>query len=430
MRVSGSGGEELSSESVGLGRMTSGIIPRLMSVLAYRRLWYAGIGYYNAYWIEIVTTGWVALVMSGSAFDVGLVGFCRTLPMLVLGLALGAVSDRIRRTTLLLAIQALGLTISAALTVLFIFDRANLLTLCVSSGLFGCGWAADYSTRRTLISEMQTTERTGNAMSLEAMSQQGSKIGATIVAGALLAAGGATLSYAVLTAIYAYGIFAVFRLRRVFDDHEKRHRSSISLIRLIGEGFSSSVRIPLIRAVLLVTVVMNLLVFPYQQIIPVIARQILDIGPQRMGILAGADGIGAIAVAGLLVFRARVALAGRYFLGGALCATVIVICLGISRVFPLSLSLQILAGGFSGAFGAMQPVLVINNVAPEMRARALGVLAMAIGCTPIGILLSGTLSSLIGPSATLAGTGSVALVLLGLIAVSNRALIRTKIATK
>ncbi|HVB63193.1 MAG TPA: MFS transporter [Nitrolancea sp.] len=420
----------MSSESVGLGRMTGGIIPLLMSVLAYRRLWYAGIGYYNAYWIEIVTTGWVVLVMSGSAFDVGLVGFCRTLPMLVLGVTLGAVSDRIRRTTLLLAVQAGGMVISALLALLFIFDRANLMTLCVSSALLGSGWAADYSTRRALISEMQTTERTGNAMSLEAMSQQGSKIGATIVAGALLAAGGATLSYAVLTAIYAYGVVAVLRLRRVFDDREKRHRGSISLIRLIGEGFSTSVRAPLIRAVLLVTVVMNLLVFPYQQIIPVIARQVLDIGPQRMGVLAGADGIGAIAVAGVLVFRARSALAGRVFLGGALSATVIVICLGTSRVFPLSFSLQILAGGFSGAFGAMQPVLIINNVAPEMRARALGVLAMAIGCTPIGILLSGTLSSLFGPSVTLAGTGSVAFVLLVLIAVSNRALIRTKLSTK
>jgi hypothetical protein len=415
---------------VGLGRVTGGVVPLLMSVLAYRRLWYAGIGYYNAYWIEIVTTGWVVLVMTGSAFDVGLVGFCRTLPMLVLGLALGAVSDRIRRTTLLLAIQAVGMTVAALLTILFLLDRANLFALCVSSGLFGCGWAADYSTRRALISEMHDPKITGNAMSLEAMSQQGSKIGATIVAGALLAAGGAALAFGVLTAFYAYGLFAILRLRHIYDERETRRGGSISLLRLIGEGFSTSVRIPLIRGVLLVTVVMNLLVFPYQQIVPVIARQILDIGPQRMGILAGADGIGAIAVAGMLVFRARSALAGRVFLGGALSATTMVILLGTSHVFPLSLSFQILAGGCSGAFASMQPLLIINNVAPQFRARALGVLAMAIGCTPLGILLSGTLSSIFGASATLAGTGCVAMLLLVVIAVSNRALIRTKLATR
>jgi hypothetical protein len=76
----------------------------------------------------------------------------------------------------------------------------------------------------------------------------------------------------------------------------------------------------------------------------------------------------------------------------------------------------------------MQPVLMINNVEPHMRARALGVLAMAIGCSPLGILLSGALSSTIGARATLAGTGALALVLLVLIAVSNRALIRIKVA--
>jgi predicted MFS family arabinose efflux permease len=106
----------------------------------------------------------------------------------------------------------------------------------------------------------------------------------------------------------------------------------------------------------------------------------------------------------------------------------VVVLLGISQVFPLSLCLQILAGGCAGAFASMQPVLIINNVEPRLRARALGVLAMAIGCTPLGILLSGTLSSTIGARTTLAGTGALALVLLVLIAVSNRALIRVKVA--
>lgn len=392
--------------------------------MPYRRLWYSGLGYYNAYWVEIITTGWVVLTMTGSAFDVGLVGFCRTLPMLVLGLVLGAVSDRVKRTVLLLGVQCGGLVVSTLLAILFLLDHANLATLCVGSGLLGCGWAADFSTRRALISELNRPELSGNAMSLEAMSMQGSKIGATILAGALLAAGGATLAYGVLAGIYAYGVVAMLRVRCVYQDGNARRGESIPLIRLIAEGFSASVRIPLIQAVLLVTVVMNLLVFPYQQIVAVVAQQILAIGPQRMGILAGADGIGAIAVAGTLVFLARPAKAGSFFLGGAFLGTVMVIALGVSRVFPLSLCLQVLAGGLFGAFGSMQPVLIINTVEPQFRARALGVLAMAIGCTPLGILLSGTLSSTIGASATLAGTGTLALLLMITISVANRSLIR------
>lgn len=418
----------MTSSATERGVTSGGIVSSLTAILPYRRLWYSGLGYYSAYWVEIITTGWVVLTMTGSAFDVGLVGFCRTLPMLLLGLALGAVSDRIRRTTLLLGVQSAGLLISASLTLLFLFDRANLAALCCGSALIGCGWAADFTTRRALVSEMNRPELTGNAMSLEAMSMQGSKIVATIVAGALLAAGGATLAYGVLAVIYAYGVLAVLRVRRVYREDAAPRGETVPLIHLIRQGFSTCVRIPLIQAVLLVTVVMNLLVFPYQQIIAVIARQILDVGPQPMGILAGADGIGAIAVAGTLVFLARPAKAGRFFLGGAFFGTFMVVGIGLSRVFPLSFCLLVLAGGFFGAFGSMQPVLIINAVEPQFRARALGVLAMAIGCTPLGILLSGTLSSTIGATATLVGTGTLALALMISITIANRALIRSSVA--
>jgi MFS family permease len=417
----------VSTGRAAINERAGGIVSSLKSVLPYRRLWFASLGYYNAYWVEIISTGWVVLTMTGSAFDVGLVGFCRTLPMLVLGLILGAVSDRIRRTTLLLGVQSAGLAVSITLALLFLFDRANLAALCLCSGLIGCGWAADFSTRRALISEMNRPELSGNAMSLEAMSMQGSKIVATIFAGALLAAGGATLAYAALAVIYAYGVTAILRVRRVYQESDARRLESVPLIRLIAEGLRTSIRIPLIQAVLLVTVVMNLLVFPYQQIVAVIAKQILDVGPQQMGILAGADGIGAIAVAGTLVFLARPAKAGRFFLGGAFFGTFMVVGIGLSHVFPLSLCLQVLAGGFFGAFGSMQPVLIINTVEPRFRARALGVLAMAIGCTPLGILLSGTLSSTIGATATLTGTGTLALLLIIAITVANRSLVRSSV---
>ena len=407
--------------------VADGIVGALRSIVPYRRLWYSGLGYYSAYWVEIITTGWVALAMTGSPFDVGLVGFCRTLPMLVLGLALGAVSDRIRRTTLMLAVQSAGFVVSATLAFLFLIDHGNLLLLCFGSGLIGCGWAADFTSRRALISEINRPELSGNAMSLEAMSMQGSKISATIVAGALLAAGGATLAYAALAGIYAYGVLAILRVRRVYQEDGAAHSTAVPLIRLIREGFSTSVRIPIIQALLLVTVVMNLLVFPYQQIIAVIAKQILDIGPQRMGILAGADGVGAIAVAGTLVFLARPAKAGPFFLGGAFFGTMVVVILGLSRIFPLSLCLQVLAGAFFGAFSAMQPVVIINTVEPQFRARALGMLAMAIGCTPLGILLSGTLSSTIGATATIVGMGALALLLIISITVANRSLIRSSV---
>ncbi len=66
-------GSRVKVESTGAieHRRADGVVAALTSVVPYRRLWYAGIGYYSAYWVEIVSTGWVVLNMTGSAFYVG-----------------------------------------------------------------------------------------------------------------------------------------------------------------------------------------------------------------------------------------------------------------------------------------------------------------------------------------------------------------------
>ena len=78
------------------GRVVQGARPAVLASAPYRGLWLGGLLYYHAFWFEIVAAGWVALALTASPFAVGLVGFCRMLPMLALGLVLGAVADRVR----------------------------------------------------------------------------------------------------------------------------------------------------------------------------------------------------------------------------------------------------------------------------------------------------------------------------------------------
>lgn len=177
------------------------------------------------------------------------------------------------------------------------------------------------------------------------------------------------------------------------------------------------------RGVLLITVVMNLLTFPYQQLIVVVAREILHVGSGRMGLLAGIDGLGSIAVAGFLAFRTRSFRRGRVFLLGSVGITVLVIALANSHLYLLSLVLQIIVGTGHGAFASMQPALIMGATEPHLRARAMGMLAMAIGMGPLGILLAGGLSALIGPSLTLSAMAIASLLLMGLIVSRNRTLL-------
>ncbi|MFN8537254.1 MAG: hypothetical protein U0232_07225 [Thermomicrobiales bacterium] len=77
---------------------------------------------------------------------------------------------------------------------------------------------------------------------------------------------------------------------------QRPERQTIPLIALVQlELDDLTIHNPTVRGVLLITVVMNLLTFPYQHLIVVVAAEILSVGSERMGLLAGIDGIGSSA---------------------------------------------------------------------------------------------------------------------------------------
>ncbi|TVR72696.1 MAG: MFS transporter [Sphaerobacteraceae bacterium] len=384
------------------------LLPDVLFADGYRRLWYTGLLYYQAHWMEITITGWVVLSFTGSAAAVGLVAFFRTLPMLILGLIFGTLADRFPRLAVLGVIQVAGMLASLGFCLLFLAGLEILWVVCVLSTIIGCAWAADFAARRALITELNRPENTGSAMSLEALSLQGGKIVSPVVAGVLLGVGGAPAAYAFLTAMFGLGIVALMYLQRSGTLRRTVVASTIPMLQLIRSGWVAAMEVPVIRVVLIITVIMNLLVFPYQHLIALVAGDILEVGPGRMGMLSGAAGVGSALVAGYLTFRSRPSTALRYFAGGATLSSIGLVGLAMSTSFPLSLVLQLTIGACAGAFGAMQPVLIASSVDPEMRARAMGVLAMAIGTGPIGILLTGTMSSWIGPAWTIGGLAGLA----------------------
>ncbi|MFN8514431.1 MAG: MFS transporter [Chloroflexia bacterium] len=400
------------------------LVPPVLALPGYGRLWLTGIIYYFANAFEVIVAGWAVLQMTGSPFAVGLVGFCRTLPMLVLGLLLGSIADRIRETTLLLIVQISSLVAATVIALLFTTGVVQVWQIWLLTVVFGCGWACDFSARRALVVQLSGIERASNALSLETMTNVGMRVLGGVLGGVLLAFGGPRLGYWCLAALYAITLVAVARLWRRGLPVQRPERQTIPLINLVRLGWTTSIHNPTVRGVLLITVVMNLLTFPYQHLIVVVAAEILSVGSERMGLLAGIDGIGSIAIAGTLALTTRVFHRGRVFLIGSFGVTLLVLVLANNHLYLFALGIQVAMGLCHGAFASMQPSLIIGATEPHLRARALGMLAMAIGMGPLGILLAGTLSTIIGPSATLTGMALSSLVLMGLIVARNRTLLK------
>jgi predicted MFS family arabinose efflux permease len=384
----------------------------------YRRIWLSGFLFSNARWVEIITSGWIVLTLTDSPFLVGLTGFFRLLPMLVFGSLFGALADRFTRVNILLGIHAASLLAALLLAMTFLLGGDSLLIIYPLIFVLGCGTAADFSARSALIDEVQDRSLLASSMSLESLSMSGAKISSGLITGFVLSAGGAGLAYSYLALLYGAGLIWIWAFRRLLPARQA-HTGSLRVVSSLHSGWASALRIPVVRGVFYVTIIINILVFPYQQLISIVASDILSVGPFWMGVLAGADGVGGVLTAAWLTFGSGARRPGALFAGGAVGAAAMLIALALSPIFALSLAIQFAYGICTGLFGAHQAALVLSATPPESRARALGLIATAIGLTPIGMLLIGGLSSAAGAQVTMASMASLGFIGLLLVLIFN-----------
>jgi predicted MFS family arabinose efflux permease len=368
--------------------------------------------WYSARWMDLFVLQWQVLVMTDSAFHVSLVGFYRMAPMFVFGLFTGLLADRFDRRLVLLGAQLWNAVVSAAMAFLLLTERLELWHLAVLVTALGFSWALDLPSRRSYIYDMVGPRRVVNAMALDHVGMDGAKVLGPVLGGLfwpVIGAGGCLL---ILAAGYLVNFCLYLRLPPALPP---RAPGSGAMLRNLIEGLVYVFRTPMILGVLAITAVMNLLAFPYQHMVPVVAKQVLGLGPQLTGLLLAADGLGAF-IGSLVVASLReVRRKGRLFVTGSFLLMGAALLFSLSPWYLLSFGLLFMAGVGTACFATMQSSLVLTNASDAMRGRAMGTLMLAIGFGPVGALQVGALASALGAPLAItlsAGSGIVLLVLI------------------
>ena len=150
------------------------------------------------------------------------------------------------------------------------------------------------------------------------------------------------------------------------------------------------------RAVLLVTIAMNVLFFPYQQMLPVFAQNVLGGGPGTLGALVAADGLGALAGAlAIAAYHGRLPHA-RLFASAVLVAPFVLVTFAASGSLAVCLALSVLLGFAESGFAAMQSTLVLLAAPAHARGGSMGILSACIGTQPLGTLAIGAIAGTLG----------------------------------
>ena len=365
----------------------------------YRLLWLTGLCSSTARWMDVVVLGWLALTLTDSPLMVGVAAFCRAVPMMALGPFAGVLADRLPRVRVMIAVQILNVAASLALALLFGTGLAGFGTLIGIEVILGVAWVLDFPSRRTVLFVVAGRERLTAAVSLETMSMQAAKMVGPLLGGLLLARLGPAACYLA---------FAAFSLGALAATHRLAQRVALPgvpggepVLDSLLAGLREVRTHPAILGVLAVTVLMNTLVFPYQQMLPVFARDVLHVGPVPLGLLVTAQGLGALISSAVIGARGGPAGQGRLFAGSSLAGALLLLAFAWSPWYALSLALQLAIGVTDSGFGTMQSAIVLLTAPVKAHGRVMGILSACIGTQPLGSLWIGFLASRMGaPLAT------------------------------
>ena len=362
----------------------------------FRLLWPANFFSFICRWMQMTLSILLVLELTDSAFRVALVGFFSMIPLLLFGAFGGVLADRADRRKVLLASQIANMCAAAAMCALLFFDVAQFWHAYVVVFVGGLGWAFDMPSRRSIVMDIIGRAGVTNGMALDSVGMHGSRMAGPALAGVLIAAVEPVGGYFVVLALYVVSI--IFLLLLKSPPRSAPVVRTAGVFRNLWEGIIYVKSNRVILATVVITVFMNLLLFPYMQMAPVIAKRTLGLDDQLIGLLMGADGAGAIIGAIAIASAGRLRYHGRVYVIGSAVGLCMALAFSASQWFAVSLPLLILLGFGTAGFGTMQATIVVIASSEEMRGRALGVISLAIGAGPLGALTIGFVAEATSPA--------------------------------
>ena len=379
------------------GMAAAGGVANLRAVLATPavvRLWLAGVGAGVMRWLEILAYSLWVFAETGSPLMVTLTAFARMLPLLLLGAIAATIADHFDRRRLMLAMYLIMSLCAAGLAVTAAMGGLNVPIVTAYALLTGIFWALEMPVRRTMLAEAAGMERVNASMGLEMTSNQLMRLVGPAAGGLLMATTGITGVFAIGAALYASGAMLLIGLAA---DETERHPAGSAVLAELREGFAFVRRERLVAGIVVSTALFNLWYLPYLSLGPLVAAETMHLGPTAIGLLIGAEGIGAIAGSLWVATMARPEWFRLcYSLGGSAIAAGVLVLAVVAE--PVTSFIALVLGGVGIAgFSTMQMTLVLAATPRAMRVRVMGVVIVAIGSAPFGFLLGGALAEWLGP---------------------------------
>ncbi|MDP8910872.1 MAG: MFS transporter [Actinomycetota bacterium] len=362
-------------------------------------------------WMQNLALAWFVVELTDSALAVGGLAFCRFFPFMVFGLFAGVLADRFDNRRLVIATQTGQMAVSIALAALAFSGWDSIPAAYALALLGGVALVFDAPGRQALTFQMVGRDELPNAVALNTGLFNGARIVGPAIAGVIIAVAGVGICFAI-NAVSFLAVLAgllMMRAEELFPVKQDRPKRALAAIR---EGLEYARGNDHVRLALTILAVISTVGLNFHVILPVLASDTLDVGPDVFGILSACFGGGALLGALLQAARGRASwkllLIGATGFSGGLLAMALADSV-------LACAVLLFAVGVAFTLWIANTSSLLQLAAPDrLRGRVMSLFMFAFaGLAPIGGLFAGWLMEVGGTPLALAVGGITSLAVTG-----------------
>ena len=377
----------------------------------FRLLFAAATCNYVGYAGEQVVISLLVYQITDSSAWVGVALALYHLPLLIFGMAAGAIADWIDRKKLLRIVEAVIGTNLVVFGLLAAFGFIELWQALAMTFVSGSARAVYTPVRQSYAYDIVGAENVVAGLGLLTIGMRAGQMAGALVAGSLMQRFGTDVALFTLATLHGIAFLIVGRLHSIATE---AHTDPVSILENLREYVQEMRQNRTLLMLVVVTASVEVLGFSFATILPELATERLGVGAEGLGI------IHAIRAAG--GFAAGVVLAGtRNFRRRGLTYLVVIYSFGLGLValgaapnFAAILAAVLAVAALATASDVLTQSMMQLSVPDRLRGRAMGVWVFAIGAAPLGHLEMGALAASVGVGTAL-GINGVALILIGVL---------------
>jgi MFS transporter, DHA1 family, staphyloferrin A biosynthesis exporter len=358
--------------------------------------------------MTLVALNWAVLEFTDSALYLGLINACRMVPAFLLSVPAGVLADRSDRRKLLILLQA-GIMLPTFCVGYLLAADSPFWLLAVVVTLRSVLMAVVTPVRNSLVPNLVPENQVASAVAVDSAVRNLSRIVGPAIAGTLLA----VMEVADVFWISACSIVAV--LLSLFVVHPESNRDAVSNnikadIQEVAVYVKNS---PSVQSLLILAVVPMVFAFPYTAMMPLFAEDLLQLGPEGLGILLSVAAAGALVGSAWLSLGSETEEAGKWLVCSIIGFGLFLLLFMIAETLVTAAVTMFLVGLASAIYRTMSRVTLQTRVPDRLRGRILSIALMDRGLMPLGAILIGAVAEWAGAlwAGVVMGGGCVAVTL-------------------